>query len=449
MRWRSLGLLALALAVVAGAYFWLEAKGKKSEDARQLFPMDEKEIERLSIKKPEGQIVVEREGNGWRLVEPVQARADAMEISSALQTLLTTKQERSIDEQPKSLAEYGLEHPAIQVTLRLKGDKPPAVLLLGDKNPNGFSIYAKRGDQPAVFLVADILRTRLDRKAADFRDKTLLVLEPDKVKQLELIAKGRSIKLSRSGGDTWELTQPIKGKADASAIRQLLWNIKDARVKEFLAGGADAKRRYGLDTPDFIVSLTEPDASKRLLLKKAPDPKMGLYALADPGEWVVTVDARLLTELSKSPFDLRDRSLFRFETTDVKTIELRRGDQSIKLAKEGDAWKLTAPTQADTQAGKVYDLLYALKELRFIDLVEEKGGDLARYGLKAPQAEVELSMSEGSRLPALLIGKSEKNRLYAKLSTAADIYAIDPKFLDRLPSGPDALKQQTKPAAGK
>ena len=121
----------------------------------------------------------------------------------------------------------------------------------------------------------------------------------------------------------------------------------------------------------------------------------------------------------------------------------------MKLTKEADVWKLTAPAQADAQAGRVYDLLYALKELRYTELVEEKGNDLARYGLEAPQAEVELSMNEGSRLPALLLGKSEKNRLYAKLSTAADIYAIDPKFLNRLPSGPDALKQEGAPAPGK
>ena len=449
MRWRSLGLLVLLLAIAALAYYGLEVREKKSSDAKQLFLIEEKEIDKVSIKKGEERIVVERDGDGWRLIEPVQAKADAMEISSALQALLTARQERSIDEQPKGLAEYGLEHPAIQLTLTLKGGKPPVVLILGDKNPNGFSVYAKRGDQPAVFLVADTLRTRLDRKATDFRDKTLLALEPDKVKQLELAGKGRSIKLSNSGGDTWELTQPMKARADASAIRQLLWKIKDARVKDFLARGAIAEHQYGLDHPDFIVHLTEGDATKQLLLKKAPDPTIGLYAMADPGEGVVTIDARLLTDLSKSPFDLRDRSLFRFETADVKAVQLRRRDQSMKLTKEADVWKLTAPAQADAQAGRVYDLLYALKELRYTELVEEKGNDLARYGLEAPQAEVELSTNEGSRLPVLLLGKSEKNRLYAKLSTDPAVYAVDPKFLDRLPNGPDALRQETKPAASK
>jgi len=176
---------------------------------------------------------------------------------------------------------------------------------------------------------------------------------------------------------------------------------------------------------------------------------VGLYALAQPGEGVVIVDGRLLTDLSKSPFDLRDRSLLRFETTDVKAIQLRRDGQSLALAKEGDLWKLTTPTSADAQAGKVYDLLYALKELRYRALVENDGSNLARYGLKSPQAEVELTMADGSRLPALLFGKAERNRLYAKVATGPAVYAIDPKFFDRLPKDPDALKQETRPVAGK
>jgi hypothetical protein len=93
--------------------------------------------------------------------------------------------------------------------------------------------------------------------------------------------------------------------------------------------------------------------------------------------------------------------------------------------------------------------LYSLKELRYHHFIAEEGGDLARYGLKAPQAEVELSMASGARLPTFLVGKPVKALLYVKLATAPALYAIDPKFLDRIPDGPDALKQETGPVAGK
>jgi hypothetical protein len=50
------------------------------------------------------------------------------------------------------------------------------------------------------------------------------------------------------------------------------------------------------------------------------------------------------------------------------------------------------------------------------------------YSLKPPQAEVELTMADGTRLPALFFGKAERDRLYTKVATASAVYAIDPNF---------------------
>jgi cbb3-type cytochrome oxidase subunit 3 len=442
MRWRSLGVLAATLVVLAGAYYALEARGKKSgDDAKRLFVADDKEVEQISIRRKTESIIVRRDGGEWRLVEPVRAKTNGTEIDSLLHVILNARQERGIDDQPKSLIEFGLEQPAIALTVTLQGGRSLPELLLGDKNPNGFSVYAKRGNQPAVFLVAENLRSRLDRKADDLRDRTLLPLDLDKVKQVTLIHKGRTINLTGGDARSWEMTHPTKTRADGSMVRDLLWKIKDARVKEFLARPADSTRRYGLEHPDLIVELREADVPKRLLLKTPPDPKAGLYALAEPGEGIVSTDARLLTDLARSPDELRDRSLLRFETTDVVSLTIRRRGQSLSVAKEGDVWKLKTPAAGDAQAGKIYDLLYALKELRYHALVAQTRREDARYGLKSPEIEVELGLADGSRLPALLIGRSANDRLYAKLAASPEIYTIDPKFLARIPTGPEALTQ--------
>jgi hypothetical protein len=442
MRWRSLGSLALILLILAAAYYALDAKGKKSDDATtRVFLADEQQVERLVIAKRDGQIVVTREGAGWRLAEPVQAKGDKVEINALLHTVLGASRERTIEEQPTRLGEYGLDPPAIRVTLTLKGDKALPALLLGDKNPSGLSVYAKREDHPAVFLLASSLLGSLDRSATDLRDKTLLTLELDTVKRIELLRDGRALSLVRGDGDAWELQRPVRARADESAVRDLLWKIKDARVREFLPAGAEATRRYGLDRPDLVVALTDREGSKRLLLKRAGDPKVGVYALTEPGEGIVAADSKLLADLSKSPFDLRDRRLLQFDVNRVASVSVRRGGRSIAVARDKDSWKMTTPAKAAAQAAKVYDLLYALKELRYHALIEDQGADLRRYGLTTPEAEVELTLADGGRLPVLLLGRPRKDRLYAKLSTAPAIYAIDPNVLDRLPTEPDAWTQ--------
>lgn len=316
MRWRPLGLLALLLVFAAIAYYTLESKGTQSgSDANRLFHAEEKDVETIAIRKGEALIALKREGNGWRLTEPVQAAADSTEVTSLLHTLLEAGEERRIEEAPRNLADYGLEHPSLHLSVTLKGGNTLPALLLGDLNPNGRSVYAKRPDQSAVFLVTVIVRVRADRKPDDFRDKTLLALEPNQVTQVTLIGKGQPIGLSKSDTQGWEIRKPITAKADAAVIGKLLWKIKDTRVDAFLDSGPDAKRRYGLERPDLIVELNDGGGVKRLLLKKPADPQVGLYAMAEPGAGVVALDADLLTDLSKSPSDLVDRSTRKDHTT--------------------------------------------------------------------------------------------------------------------------------------
>ncbi|MBI2884436.1 MAG: DUF4340 domain-containing protein [Candidatus Methylomirabilis oxyfera] len=310
MRWRSIGLLSLLLALVVVTYYALESKSKSSGSrADRLFQAEEKDVEKITITRGEELIVLQRKGTlsagqagGWRLIEPVQARADATEVASLLHTLLEAAEERRIEETPASLADYGLERPSMRLSLTLKGGQTLPALLLGDLNPNGRSVYAKRLDQPAVFLATVIIRVRADKKSDDFRDKTLLALEPNQVTQVELAGKGQPISLSQVEGKGWEMSKPIKVRADAAVIGRLLWKIKDARVTAFVDSGPDAKRKYGLERPDLIVALKDAGSSvKRLLLKKAADSQVGLYAMAEPGEGVVTIDPDFLDSIPNGP----------------------------------------------------------------------------------------------------------------------------------------------------
>lgn len=309
MRWRSLGLLALVLALIIVAYYVLERKDTSSgSDANRLFRAVEEDIDTVSIKKADALIVLKREGDGWRLTEPVHATADSAEVASLLHTLLEAKDERRIEEAPHNLADYGLEHPSIRLSLTLKGGRMLPTLLLGDLNPNGRSVYAKRPDRSAVFLVTVMMRLRTDKTPDDFRDKTLLAMDPNAITQIELIGKGQPINVSRADRKGWEITTPTKARADPAVIGKLLWTIKDARISTFVESGPDAKRRYGLERPDLVVELKDAATVKRLLLKKAAGLKDGLYALAEPGTDVVTLNADLLADLSRSPSDLIDRT---------------------------------------------------------------------------------------------------------------------------------------------
>ena len=55
---------------------------------------------------------------------------------------------------PKSLADFGLDKPAVDITLTLK-DGRALGLQLGAKNPTGVWVYARERNKPAVFVLGE------------------------------------------------------------------------------------------------------------------------------------------------------------------------------------------------------------------------------------------------------------------------------------------------------
>ena len=99
-------------------------------------------------------MTLKREGDRWQMLGPVVARGDRGPIEDALTTIVTAKIDREIDAKPASLAEFGLDKPAADLTLTTKDGKQLG-LQLGGKNPTGVWVYARERDKPAVFVLPD------------------------------------------------------------------------------------------------------------------------------------------------------------------------------------------------------------------------------------------------------------------------------------------------------
>ncbi|MFN3476245.1 MAG: DUF4340 domain-containing protein, partial [Candidatus Methylomirabilales bacterium] len=168
------------------------------------------------------------------------------------------------------------------------------------------------------------------------------------------------------------------------------------------------------------------------------------YAKLSNAEQVFLVGSFVKSNLERSLQELQDRRLLVFETRDIQGIRLVYGKKVIRLAKEGETWKLKEPEAAEAQPGKIFSLLLMLKELKFKETLGQRDGSLEKYGLAPPLAEVILMKADGTELPPLLIGKREQDHRYAKLKTAPTIYTVDPKLWDDLPKDPQAFKKQEK-----
>lgn len=445
MKTRTTLILFVLLIILAGLYYLSERRGEKpgKEAQKRVYSFTQDEVIEISLERGDERFTVKKEGDEWTLIDPIRARGDQTAISFLVSVLTRAEVERTFEEGSPNLKEFGLDPPALQVEVTLKDGTSPPPLLLGVKNPSGSLLYAKLANQPSILLLPEALERDLNKTAYDLRDKTVLAFDRDKVAKLEVLTSAGEFTLARQGKE-WQLLKPIKGRADERQVERLLWSLKDARVKAFITDDDQDLKPYGLDRPSLTVRLWEQDEKgpKGLLLAKAVTKPDQFYAKADPGEGIVVVEARLFDDLNVNPSTLQDRRLLAFETIEIKTLALHYPDKAIVVEKEGDSWKLKTPEDGQAKASKVSALLFSLKDLEFQAIISTKGGELKRYGLDKPKIEIALTKTDGTPLPILLLGKKEKERLYAKLKPSPTIYAIDPKLLDDLPHAAEAFRPE-------
>ena len=99
-------------------------------------------------------------GGEWQMEAPQAVAADGERVTRSLDQMITLTATRSFTDTAGSLADYGLEKPALEVTLRL-ADGSTRALKIGVANPQQTGYYAQVQGQGGVHLLPDTLVTDL------------------------------------------------------------------------------------------------------------------------------------------------------------------------------------------------------------------------------------------------------------------------------------------------
>jgi hypothetical protein len=127
------------------------------------FPPDQ--ITQLTLTYPNQSLVIKKENEDWKLIQPKLMDADRYKVEDLLWKLHSLQIKQFIDESPKDLKIYGLINPSAKIILADK-NKKTYTLSLGDMTKTGDAIYGKTDANPVVFsLDTDVLSyVRLNEK---------------------------------------------------------------------------------------------------------------------------------------------------------------------------------------------------------------------------------------------------------------------------------------------
>ncbi len=256
-------LLSLAFLILLGIYVYFF---ELIDQEQNLLEFSHREVETLVLNYRDQEIELHRTSGGkWNLTRPLQVSADESTVESILSALSQSKVKRILEEKPsaRDLEIFGLSKPWVSLAMTTKSGEALTPILVGDKAPIGDYAYVKREDYPTVFLTDTGLRTSLERKLADFRDKRILRFNQWKVSRLEIKMDKERLVLVRDNGGSWEMKAPRKAKVKRKAVNDYLATLLQLQAEDFADSRPTDLGKYRLDSPALIISF-EGDASKKL-----------------------------------------------------------------------------------------------------------------------------------------------------------------------------------------
>jgi hypothetical protein len=451
MRWQTTAALAVVLVLVAAFYYVYEIRlgpEREKREARKnrVFSVEPADVTEVAIRRPEDTVRARREGGGWELLEPIKARGHRGQLDEIVTTIATAKMDREIAAAPASLADFGLDKPAAEVTLNLKDGKQIG-LVLGARSPTGVWVYARERDKPAVFVVGESVLRDATKPVADLRDRTLVQFDRKDVSALEIVTRDDTMMLESADGG-WRLTRPTALPADREALNEFFDKLSAAQVKEFVTDAPPSLSAYGLDRPTKVTIHLGRDKERSLKtvqLGRVDAEKKGVYALR-PGEpSVLLLPEEVWAAVPKTVAAVRDKVVVDFDRDKLTRVEVESDKGPVTVSREKDQWRITAPEALPADQVQVGSLLSRLRDLRAQAFVAEDAAGIPRY-LARPAAKVTLATSEGTQ--TLLLAPAPDKRggqptAYAAVAGRGPVVLVDGKILADVARGPGDLRDRT------
>ena len=432
MKPKGLLIAVIVLAVLGVAVFWSNRKqaaaSKSPVDASlKLLSIPDDQFQDIRVKKVTGEVFdLSRENGKWALKEPQPLPADQDAASGLVSSLSSLNGDKLIEDKATDLSPYGLNDPTLEVTVTKKDGKQDK-LLVGNDTLNGSGAYAKLAGDPRVLTIASFVKTSLDKRPDDLRDKRLLTFDSDKLTRVELQAKAPAVEFGKNSDKEWQIIKPRPLRADGTAVDTLVSKLKDAKM-DLQNPDADAAKKYAGATKVAVATVT--DASGNQTLEVRRDKDKNYFAKSSVVEGVYKIANDVGDGLDKGLDDFRNKKLFDFGFSDPSKLDIN----GVLYVKTGDKWVTGGKTMDNIS---VQNLIDKLRDLAATKFVEKGAGD--------PVFNATVTSNDGKRVEKVTIRK-QGDQYFAQRENEPSIYELSAQSVTDLQKAAADVKEAAPPA---
>lgn len=459
MKWKSTLVLLIITAGVFTYLFLVERNRPNTADAarqaQNVLNFEREKINGIVIQNGEDKIDIRRPDDKWRLETPIKDQADASAVNNLLVDLENWQKDASVStkemEADKSkLSDYGLAQPKLR--LKLSGEKAPPEIFFGKDGALEGKMYVRFANSKETFLVDQSVKKAIEKKPEDFRDRKLTELILAQVVRVVLKTPAGEMGLQKKG-DHWDITKPLRARADDQKVNDLIAQITTARIQQFVADDKGDLHPYGLAEPRGSITLfaqaDKPGAPGQTLhIGGIPEKeKEQVYVRFSSRGFVYTLAKKIEDLLNIKPNDLRDRHLVQIDTKilDRLTIDAPGKGKTV-LARKDENWTIASHNNRPANSSEVLRLIDTLQNEQITKFVEDVASNLPKYDLDKPQLTVTFSSfaSENTAetkagdqpFASVAFGKMEGDDVYARVGDEPFVVAVRRALLDQISIDP-------------
>lgn len=168
-------LLGILLALVLIAFLVLQKPGEQSTTSstgEMLAALDSLAIDKIEIKSPATNVLLEKKGVEWFVQYPVAYRADQANVASFIQQSKNLELKSIVSSNPEKQSVFQVDSTGTLVKIYEKGAEK-AAFILGKQGSTYSESYARKVNSNDVVLVGTSMSYVFNRQLKEWRDRTI------------------------------------------------------------------------------------------------------------------------------------------------------------------------------------------------------------------------------------------------------------------------------------
>lgn len=441
MKFRSTWILIIVFAVVAAYFFFIEQRRHETEmrrmvESKNVLPYDRGDVEKIVLINPmKERIVIERDGEEWKIVQPTRTKGSKPTIDAfLLQVVPGLKLETFFD--VERIGDFGFDDPFATAILFARGRAHPDTIYIGDKTPTSARCYMRLGSSRDIVITRELTHNVMNKSLYHLRDKNLLDVGSDEIDRLTIVNGPARISLLWRNG-AWYMDES-GSRADGLTVARFINALTSSIVHGFVREDLKDAEQFGLRNP--YRSLIIVAAGNEITISFGRTEDRMVYAVRSGVDKILSLREDLLYIFSLDELALRAKEITVIEMDEVKGIRAEIDGTVIAVTDRGTGWRSVGGDSTPVAPHDVRRLLDALRGARFEELFDAA---LAPPEIGDGTGSISLILEDGSggTIDRIMLATSTAGYEFASSTSAIAIGRLNDGTVARIRQLIDRLRR--------